>query len=242
MIGVLRRGEEAHGCSGVPGVRASPPRRRTSPRRRQCGGELDSLNQRPGGQHSGPGGSPAAAPFLEPRRRESPRGAAVRLRLQFCSPKCASETRRGLPCQSSRGAGGRAGRGPRYTSQGPKTALQLQISVSSCLSGPSFSFSATNSRRCAGGARPSAGHARCSVARRGGRAGQPVAAAAAPPGGRGSLSLLHLQDGRRRLHPDAQAARPPEPRFTRLRGYWVDRLGLRPRRSRTLFAARPSRR
>ena len=83
-------------------------------------GELDSLNPGvlPSVERSR--GSPAAAPFLEPRRRESPRGAAVSCGCAILLSKMPSETRRGLPCQSSRGAGGRARRGPRYTYCGPE--------------------------------------------------------------------------------------------------------------------------
>ena len=65
------------------------------------------------------------------------------------------------------------------------TKIQLQISVTR-----SASFPLPTNSPAAGGARPR--HRLCErpALHIGSRAGQPVAAAAAPPGGRGSLSLL----------------------------------------------------
>ena len=206
MISVFGRGEEAHGC----GARGASSRRLLARRSSRVAssqwevGELDSLNPGvlPSVERSR--GSPAAAPFLEPRRRESPRGAAVRLRLQFCSPKCASETRLGLPwialtkARAARaGAPGEVfGTQPGARSNQNSTA---NIGDTICL------VSSPNNSPAAGGARQR--HRLCErrpALHIGSRAGQPVAAAAAPPGGRGSLSLLstlHLQRqrGRRRF-------------------------------------------
>ena len=105
----------------------------------------------------------------------------------------------------------RLGRAPREGSSlhipSPKTALQLQISVTSCLSGPSFSFTpqiragAREERGRAPATRvaalPVAAAARGSPSRQRRRPGQPLPA-----------SAVILQDGRRRLHPDAQETRP----------------------------------
>ena len=69
-----------------------------------------------------PGGSPAAAPMRAPRG-ESPRSPRWELRrLQIASPKMRKRNLAGLGCnnQSSRGPGGRAGRGLRCTSRGPE--------------------------------------------------------------------------------------------------------------------------
>ena len=180
--------------------------------------------------------------MLSKRRRGSPRAAVGFARAQTGPlPNCAQAK---VLAELHLGYGSRAGPAPREGSslsipRPVSTQLQLQLSVTGakkpCLSvfSPSAKFAQVRGRSAAE-RRPRALQ-RCPsrrprrAARRGSRA--------AP---RGSLSLLHLQDGRRRLHTSHQEARPPEPRFTRLRGHGEHGLGVRPRRPGTLFAARAS--
>ena len=181
----------AAGRAAPPRVASSRVASRASPPRSGVG-ELDSLNPGvlPSVERSR--GSPAAAPFLEPRRRESPRGAAVRLRLQFCSPKCASETRLGLPwialtkARAARaGAPGEVfGTQPGARSNQNSTA---NIGDTICL------ISSPSNSPAAGGARPR--HRLCErrpALHIGSRAWAARRGSGAPPrDGRGSLSL-HL--------------------------------------------------
>ena len=65
-----------------------------------------------------PGGSPAAAPMCAPRRESprSPRWELRRLQIALSQNAQAKPCGFGLHYESSRGPGGRAGRGPRDTS------------------------------------------------------------------------------------------------------------------------------
>ena len=206
IIGVLRRGEEAHGCSGVLGVlgrlragdNVRPGARVLAGR--QCGGELDSLNQACCLPKDGPGGSPAAAPMRRTRRRGSPRRRGEMGGCVILLSKMQAKPGGGCPWLEVTKARGARREGSSLPIPRPASRqLQLQISLSS-----PFFFSQRYVR--AGAAWEASGSRalqRCPSRRPRGAA--PCCSRAAP---RGSLSLLHLQDGRRRLHTSHKETRP----------------------------------
>ena len=159
----------------------------------------------------GPGGSPAAAPFLEPRRRESPRGAAVSCGCAILLSKM--RKRNPILVALARARAARAG-APGGVFNTPSWAQNSTANIGDtiCL------VSSPSNSPAAGGARPrhrlfERRPADRAAAARGSPSRQPRAAREGR-GCPGCISNANAgrraggKDGRRRLHPDAQEARP----------------------------------
>ena len=203
MTRVLRRGEEAHGCSVVLGVlgrllagdNVRPGARVLAGDK--CGGELDSLNQVCCRSAGGPGGSPAAAWMRAPRRRESPAPLYELRQLQIGLSQIGQwRTPHGVHYGCTRLFPPGAPGGVLATPPAPRRR-RAPTSITRCLAmqlvfSPSAKFAQVRGRY-AGAHRPRASQ-RCPSRRPRGAARR---GSGAPPGGRGSLSL-HLQVGGRR--------------------------------------------